>query len=237
MKKKIILIIIAVAACAAYFAHRNGNFLYSGTIEATEVDISSRISGIISAYEIKEGDFIARNAVLARLECDDIKLSADIAQKDYERAVQTQRSGSMSKEVFDRLKYRKDDTALKADWCTIKSPLDGKVLYKYHENGELINPGQKLATIADLSEVWAYIYVPHDAIAKLSLGMTVKGYLPELKNKEFPGKITLINEEAEFTPKNVQTRLERTRLVFGVKVTFPNKEGLLKPGMTLEVKL
>jgi HlyD family secretion protein len=69
--------------------------------------------------------------------------------------------------------------------------------------------------------------------------MKLKGYLPELNSREFDGKIIKINEEAEFTPKNVQTRSERTRLVFGVKVSFfdSNAEEILKPGMTIEVNL
>jgi HlyD family secretion protein len=63
--------------------------------------------------------------------------------------------------------------------------------------------------------------------------------LPELNNREFDGKIIKINDEAEFTPKNVQTRSERERLVFGVKVSFlgANDQEILKPGMTIEVKL
>jgi HlyD family secretion protein len=100
-----------------------------------------------------------------------------------------------------------------------------------------VGPGTRLATVADLSEVWAYIYVPHDELVKLSHGMEVKGYLPEAGDKELPGRVSVIYPEAEFTPKNVQTRKERTRLVYAVKVSFPNPDGLLKPGMTVEVGL
>ena len=66
-----------------------------------------------------------------------------------------------------------------------------------------------------------------------------EGLLPELNHREFTGKIVKINDEAEFTPKNVQTRAERTRLVYGVKVSFlgVNEEEILKPGMTIEVEL
>jgi len=79
--------------------------------------------------------------------------------------------------------------------------------------------------------------VPHDALAALNTGMELKGYLPEAGDREFPGRVSVIQPEAEFTPKNVQTRKERTRLVFAVKVAFPNPDGTLKPGMTVEVKL
>ncbi|MEI7530157.1 MAG: efflux RND transporter periplasmic adaptor subunit, partial [Elusimicrobiota bacterium] len=147
------------------------------------------------------------------------------------------KGGSLSEENYDRLKYKRDDSALKLDWCAVKSPVNGRLLYSYREKGELVAPGVKLATVADLSEVWAYVYVPHDLLAKLSAGMDVKGFLPEAGDREFPGRISVIYPEAEFTPKNVQTRKERTRLVFAVKVTFPNPDETLKPGMTIEVKL
>jgi HlyD family secretion protein len=69
--------------------------------------------------------------------------------------------------------------------------------------------------------------------------MKLRGYLPELDNREFDGEILKINDEAEFTPKNVQTQAERERLVFGVKVSFrdANAAEILKPGMTIEVAL
>ena len=145
--------------------------------------------------------------------------------------------GSMPQETFDRLKFRRDDAALRLDWGMVRSPLKGKVLYTYHEPGEWVTPGTKLLKLADLSEVWAMIYVPQTEVAKLSVGMPLEGILPELGGKKFEGKITRINDEAEFTPKNVQTREERTRLVYGIKVTFPNPEGILKPGVTVEVKI
>ncbi len=238
MKKRIAVALIIIAASAVIWKlNHAGAFLYAGTIEATEVDVSSRAGGIIEQYKATEGGSIGKNAPLVLLECNDMRLAADIAQKDYARAKELLTAGSMSQENYDRLKYKKDDAALRQDWCTIKSPVGGTVLYKYHENGELITAGTKLATVADLSEVYTYVYAPHDLLAKLSTGMAVDGLLPEMQNRKFPGTITVINEEAEFTPKNVQTREERTRLVFGVKITFKNPDELLKPGMTIEVKL
>jgi HlyD family secretion protein len=81
--------------------------------------------------------------------------------------------------------------------------------------------------------------VPQPVIAYLKPGMRLKGYLPEMSSREFDGVIEKINDEAEFTPKNVQTRSERERLVFGIKVNFheSNAEEILKPGMTIEVEL
>jgi HlyD family secretion protein len=239
MKKKIIPLVLVLAAGTAVFlkVRGGGDFRYAGTIEATETDLSARISGVIERYGAREGDEVKKGQVLTDLDCADLKLAAGIASDDFKRAEELYAGGSVSKENYDRLKYKRDDSALKAGWCSIKSPVDGRLLYAYKEKGELVGPGTRLATVADLSEVWAYIYVPHDALAALRTGMELKGYLPEAGDREFPGRISVIQPEAEFTPKNVQTRKERTRLVFAVKVAFPNPDETLKPGMTVEVKL
>ena len=122
-------------------------------------------------------------------------------------------------------------------WCAITAPLTGTVLTKYHEPGEWVNPGTKVFTLADLREVWCLIYVPQPDLVRLSYGLALKAALPEAPGKAFEGRVTHINDQAEFTPKNVQTEKERTNLVYAIKVTFPNPESLLKPGMTLEVQL
>ena len=239
MKKKIIPVVLIAAVAAGIFLklRSGGEFRYAGTIEATEVDLSARSPGVIDSYGAREGEPVKKGQVIAALDCADLKLAAGIAADDFKRAEELYAGGSVSKENYDRLKYRRDDSALKVDWCSVKSPVAGRLLYAYKEKGELVAPGTKLATVADFSEVWAYIYVPHDALAALNPGMELKGYLPEAADREFPGRVSVIQSEAEFTPKNVQTRKERTRLVFAVKVSFPNPDETLKPGMTIEVKL
>ncbi|MBU2573534.1 MAG: efflux RND transporter periplasmic adaptor subunit [Elusimicrobia bacterium] len=239
MKKIIIpVIILAALAAAVFFKTRaERDFRYSGTVEATEIDLSARVQGVIESYGAREGGSVKKGQAVAVLDCADLKLAAAVSAGDFKRAEELYRGGSVSKENYDRLKYKRDDSALRVEWCSIKSPVSGRLLYAYREKGELAAPGTKLATVADLSEVWAYIYVPHDMLAKLKTGMEVTGFLPEADDREFPGRISVIYPEAEFTPKNVQTRKERTRLVFAVKVGFPNPGETLKPGMTLEIKL
>ncbi len=143
----------------------------------------------------------------------------------------------MNREAYDKLKFKWEDAEVRLGWSSIKSPLDGTVLTRYHEPGEMVNPGTKLLTIADLKHPWAYVYVPQPMLSKLSIGMKVNGFVPDDRNRAVSGKIEHINDEAEFTPKNVQTRKERTRLVFGIKVAFINDDEFLKPGMTVEVTL
>jgi HlyD family secretion protein len=239
-RKKAIAAASALAALCAAAAFRllsEREFLYAGTVEATEVEICARVSSVISAFPAEEGRPVMKGEALVDLACEDLRLAADIAKKDYDRAVQLRRGGSMPEEAFDRSRYKSDDAALKVAWCSIRSPIDATVLTTYREPGELVNPGTRLLTLADLSEVWAVVYVPQPLLASLRADMPVEALLPEMKGRVFRGRVAHINEEAEFTPKNVQTRQERTRLVFGVKVKFPNPDRLLKPGMTLEVRL
>lgn len=239
MKKKLMpVVILTVVATVLFLKVKSGqDFRYSGTIEATETDLSARICGVIGYYGAREGDTVKKGDVITSIDCDDLRLAADIASGDFKRAEELYKGGSLSKENYERLKYKRDDSALRVEWCSVRSPVSGRLLYSYREKGELVSPGARLATVANLYEVWAYIYVPHDMLARLKPGMEVKAFLPEAEDMEFPGRISVIYSEAEFTPKNVQTRKERTRLVFAVKVSFPNPEETLKPGMTIEVKL
>jgi HlyD family secretion protein len=238
-KKKRIAIVagIVVLGLVLWVALSGGGFKYAGTVEVTEVDISSRVASVISKVDIKEGDLVSEKQVLVELSGEDMKLAANAAESDLERAEKLYKSGAMPFEAYDHLRVKRDDTALRTAWCTVKAPLAGTVLDTYHEAGEWVTPGVKLLTIGDLSSVWAVFYVPQTSLAKVSLGMDVTGTLPEVPGRRFEGKVTHISSEAEFTPKNVQTRKERTRLVYGVKVTFPNPDGMLKPGMTLEAAL
>ncbi|MBI5243083.1 MAG: efflux RND transporter periplasmic adaptor subunit [Elusimicrobia bacterium] len=240
MKPKRILIAVVALAAAAFAGWRllrSSEFLYAGTIEATEVDVSSRVSSVIAKKEAREGERVAAGQALMRLACEDLALAADLAEKDYKSAASLLKTGSIRQEAYDLLRFKRDDAALKLSWCDVRAPSTATVLEIYREPGELVGPGARLLTLADLSEVWAMVYVPENLLVKLALGQEATGFLPELGMKAFPGRIARINDEAEFTPKNVQTRQERTRLVHGVKVAFPNPEGLLKPGMSIEVRL
>ena len=238
-KKKAIPIVIALALiiAAILIVKSRSDFLYAGTIEATKIDVPARVSSVIGVIDIHEGDKVKVGQALMTLTGEDLKIAAETAERDYARAEKLYKSGSMPQESYDHLRGKRDDAALRWNWCTITSSINGTVLNTYKEKGEWVSPGAKLLTLADLSEVWTLVYVAQPLLAKLSLGAKAEGYLPEMSGKTFEGKITKISDEAEFTPKNVQTREERTRLVYGIKVTFPNPDGILKPGMSVEVRL
>jgi len=238
-KKRIIVLVavLAIAGIAVKLIFFRNEFFYAGTIEATEVDVPARVASVIASREVDEGAHVKEKQVLMRLACEDIRLAANIADENFSRSYKLFKEGSQSKENFDQVKNRKEDADLRVSWCSVPSPLTGAVLNKYHEAGEWVTPGARLFTLADLREVWANIYVPQTMIAQLSLGQALTGYLPELKMQGFDGTIAKIGDTAEFTPKNVQTREERTRLIYAIKIIFKNPQEILKPGMSIEVKL
>jgi HlyD family secretion protein len=231
--------VVAISVVTATFLFLEKPFRYAGTLEATKVDLSARLAAAIEQVRPQEGDRVTQGETLVTLACDDYKIAARLAHENYDRNFKLSKIGSVSAETMDQMRNQRDDADVRLAWCSIDSPIEGKVLSRYHEPGEWVTPGTKILTLANVRDIWAYIYVPQPLVATLSPAMRLKGYLPELGNREFDGTIVKINDEAEFTPKNVQTRAERERLVFGVKVSFRdvNAEEILKPGMTIEVEL
>ncbi len=240
-RKVILLLALALLGGAGFAAYLllERPFRYAGTLEATKVDLSARLAAAIDEVRVREGDRVKAGDILVVLGCEDYKIAARLARESYARDVQLAKIGSVSQEKLDQARHQKEDAETRLKWCTIVSPIDGKVLSRYHEPGEWMLPGTKILTLANVRDIWAYIYVPQPLVAKLAPGMKLAGFLPELGDRRFEGVILKINDEAEFTPKNVQTRAERERLVFGVKIGFrdANAQEILKPGMTIEVVL
>ncbi len=118
--------------------------------------------------------------------------------------------------------------------CSLKAPTSGVVLSRSREPGELVLPGASLLKIGKLDQVHTWIYVPNAEIGRVRVGAPVQLKADTYPDRTFDGTVTRINEEAEFTPKSIQTKEDRTRLVYGVKVSIPNAEGALLPGMPVE---
>jgi HlyD family secretion protein len=244
MKKRprlliLLLLVLIGAGIAVKMVFFTSPFLYAGTLEATKVDLSAQIASPLATVKKQEGERVGANEEVVTLTCDDVKVAATLAEINYDRGQRLYKAGSMSQDNWDQVKNRKQDSDVRLGWCSIRSPIEGTVLSRYHEPGEWVTPGTKILTLANIKDIWAYIYVPQPEVSRLKPGMKLTGYLPELNNRPFQGTILKINDEAEFTPKNVQTRQERERLVYGVKVSFleSNQEEILKPGMTIEIAL
>ncbi|MGZ3796543.1 MAG: HlyD family secretion protein [Pseudobdellovibrionaceae bacterium] len=240
-RKRLIIVVVAAlfltTAALLWRTYWNPTFLYAGTVEATRIDLPARVPTVVEAIYVEEGQTIQKNQKLVSLACEDLNLAQRLATQNYDRAFILRKSGAISKESFEAVQNKKQDADTRLSWCTITAPVSGTVLTRYLEPTEWVNPGTKILSVADLAHLWTYFYVPEKMMSHLKLGSRVQGRVPELGDGVFEGRIVKINSEAEFTPKNVQTRAERTRLVFGIKVAFDNVGNTLKPGMTIESSL
>lgn len=117
------------------------------------------------------------------------------------------------------------------------SPLSGIVLRKNKEAGETVAAGAAVYTIGDLERPWIRVYVKEDKLGLVKLGQKAEVRVDSYPAKVYEGRVTFISSEAEFTPKNVQTKEERVKLVFSVKVSVQNMADELKPGMPADVRI
>jgi HlyD family secretion protein len=123
------------------------------------------------------------------------------------------------------------------EYGELKSPVAGWVLLKNIEPGEVVNVGTPVVTLGDVEDLWMNVYVGEREVGRLRLKDPVKISVDAYEGEVFPGNIIFISPEAEFTPKNIQTKEERTKLVYRVKVAIRNKDQKLKPGMPADAEL
>jgi len=186
------------------------------------------------------------------------------AGRERDRIAVLAKSGTATQQTLDRLEQeytqaqlalqaaKANDATLKAQLdkisvdidrinralsdCFPTSPLNGIVTTKHVHQGELVAPGKPLAKISQLDSLWVKVYLPAANFARVRIGdsATVD---TESGGGACRGAVTWTAEEAEFTPKNVQTEKSRADLVYAVKVLVPNTDGRLKIGMPVYVTL
>jgi len=122
-------------------------------------------------------------------------------------------------------------------YSQLNAPLSGVVLVKNTEPGEFVVPGGAVVTLGDVEKPWLKAFITEGDLGKVKLGQKVSVTTDSYPGKVYPGKITFISSEAEFTPKNVQTAKERVKLVYRIKVALENPHLELKPGMPADGKI
>jgi HlyD family secretion protein len=117
------------------------------------------------------------------------------------------------------------------------APLDATVLTKATEAGEVVAAGKPVVLLGDLDHPWIKVYVPETSLGKIKLGTAARVLVDSFPQQPFQGTVSWISDQAEFTPKNVQTAEERVNLVYAVKVTIQNAQRKLKAGMPADAEL
>lgn len=122
-------------------------------------------------------------------------------------------------------------------YATLKAPFAGVVLSKNAEAGEYVAPGTSVVTLANLGQVWLRAYLEEEDLGRVKVGQKAWILSDSYPGKRYEGRVAFIASEAEFTPKSVQTRKERAKLVYRIKVDVPNPAMELKPGMPADAEI
>ncbi|MGB4064770.1 MAG: HlyD family efflux transporter periplasmic adaptor subunit [Azonexus sp.] len=246
----------------------------NGRLEATEVDVATKIAGRLAELGPREGDYVEAGAVVARLDADDLRAQLQAAEAQIlqaQRAVDQSRAGVrksqsevslagktlkrseelVGKGFISRNKLDTDQTGMEGAMAgmaqargkvgeadagvaaaeakaeslrvtvndsSLKAPIAGRVLYRLAEPGEVLAAGGKALTLLNLSDMFMTIYLPTDKAGQVALNSEARIVLDALPGQVIPATVSFVAPKAQFTPREVETRSEREKLMFRLKV-------------------
>ena len=205
--------------CAKMQQH--SSYEFSGTLELTEHSLGARSAGRVTSLTIEEGDQVKAGQLIAALD------RFEQTQKDFHRAQELFHQGGATQQDVER-------AALSLEDEQVVSPIDGVVLVKVKELGEIVAAGAAVAVIGDRKSLWVRIFVPEGMINTVRMNQLARVQVDGIK-EVFKGRVSFISSEAEFTPRNVQTSQERITQGFAVKVTLDHPPEFLRPGVAADV--
>lgn len=243
-----VLLVVAAGAAAWYLFSGNGTSAQalsgSGTIEAPEVSVAPLVAGTIVEAPATEGAQVKKGDVLFRIDDSVMKLQVvqaqagvnaakaarDQAKKDKKKASEI----AAAQAQLDQATAGLELAQLQLSYCTVTAPVDGVVLSKALDAGETAAPGKTLATIGRLDELTVTVYVAESEIGRVKAGQKAT-LTTDSTTATFDCTVTTVASEAEFTPAQVETKDQRVKLVYAVKLSVADTTGTLKPGMPADV--
>ena len=222
-------------------------------VQAAEADVAALEADLRAAeLDLERFESLLQANAGSRKQRDDAKARVDVARERLRGArdrvaaaretAARLRAGTRPEEVdVAQARVRAADAQIAtlqkavAD-ARVISPVSGIVTQKLAEAGELVMPRAPLLVVTDLDHAWANVFVPEPLVPKVRLGQSATVYT-DAGGSGLEGKVTFVSPKAEFTPRNVQTADERSKLVYRIKVTVDNREGILKPGMPVDAEL
>ena len=220
--------------------------------ESAQADVQGAESELKSATEdLQRFEALLQSNAGSRKQRDDAATKRDVAAarvnaareraRAASEAVARLRAGARAEEIAGaRARVAAADAQIaalqknRAD-ALLTSPVAGIVTAKLADAGETIAPRAPVVAITDLDHAWANVYVDEPVVPRLKLGQPVT--LVTDAGQRLQGTVTFISPKAEFTPRNVQTSAERSKLVYRIKVSVDNHEGVLKTGMPVEAEM
>ena len=203
--------------------------------------------------DFKRMDELYKEGAISKQTFDSYKTQKDVAEKEvtnYEQElVKAKENEDLIKEgprkdqvraLFAQVEYYKakvKELNKYVNELTVISPLDGEVSSFDLKVGEVVKANQPLLTVTDLNDIYVRVYVPGTQLSKVKPKQKVKIMADSFPKDLFDGYISYIGAQAEYTPRNIQTPEERTKLVYPVKVQIKNKENKLRDGMYATVQL
>lgn len=228
--------------------------------EIDTVSTALRLQQALSGKDAAE-----KRVRIASINVEQATYNRDLARKEYDRAKALIASGSTNQQQFDQsetaykqavlaekqaaasvesaradLVRAESDVRLinkQMEYCFPRAPMSGVVTTRLIRAGEWVGVGKPIVKIASLDTVWVKIYVPAGDLTRIRMGGQAAVDPEDGRGRTLDGTVTWISSEAEFTPKNVQSKEARADLVYAVKVTIANPDGALKIGMPVAVKM
>ncbi|MCX7923970.1 MAG: efflux RND transporter periplasmic adaptor subunit [Clostridia bacterium] len=233
--------VIILAGCG-----KSDTLTLSGSIESTEINATSEVTGKIIKVEKEESSPVKAGDVIAVVDSSTQQLVVKQQEALY-KAKQSQldllKKGVFTQSIqaaeaeLEHSKAALDIAKLQLSRYNIKSPADGTFLQKNINIGDIINTGTSIGTISDLKDLWVKFYIPQRHINLIELNEEIDLKSAALPEKTIKGRIIYISNQAEFTPKNTETNEAKENTVFKVKVKVLNNLDALKPGMTVETAI
>lgn len=228
------------------FNLREGFLDVSGRIEGHEYHAGTKIGGKVVETFVDEGDKVTKGQEIGRIGSKQLtaivkeaEAQFRLAETEYERYSKLAKRDAVAKikrdQVEERYKVAKESLArAKADLedTIVRAPISGTVALKIVREGEVVAAGTPLVTIINMDKLFLKIFLATDIAGKVTIGDEAKIFPDALPNSEFDATVTHIAAKAQFTPKNVETKSERAKLVFEIRMDVKKNEGdKLKPGM------
>jgi HlyD family secretion protein len=211
------------------------------TVRAATVRVSDAQRDFERAQRLLQGGAIAQEAF------DKARLALDVAKSQQTQAQEqlslVQKGPRPERREAQRALVSQSEAALRAADAglrnaSIKAPFSGVVAVRDRQPGETVAAGAPVLTIVDLTDRWIRVYIPEDRLGRIRLGQQATITSDSYADKVYSGTVSFIASQAEFTPRNVQTKQERVKLVYAVKIRITDDTNIdLKPGMPADVVL
>jgi HlyD family secretion protein len=218
----------------------------NGEVAAAEADLASAdadLQRFEKLLQSNSGSQKQRDDAATRRDVSGNRLSSARARENAAReGVARLRAGARREEI-DAARARVAVTAAQIaalekskEDATVRAPIEGVVTERLLDPGEMVAPRAPIVVLTDLDHAWAEVFVDEPQVPRLKLGQGATVFT-DAGGNGLPGKVSFISSKAEFTPRNVQTAEDRSKLVYRVKIAVDNRQGVLKLGMPVEAEI